>query len=99
MTTSFGCMDDAAIAALLAAAAAAAAVLGVAAAADAAAAAVAFEFCNIFWGVLFCFFLLLFPFSCFLFLYFVVVAALFKAAFAAEDACRRSWWCRRWWCW
>lgn len=54
MTTSFGCMDDAAIAALLAAAAAAAAVLGVAAAADAAA-AVAFEFCNIFWGVLFCF--------------------------------------------
>ena len=41
MTTSFGCMDDAAIAALFAAAAAAAAaVLGVAAA--------AFEFCNIF---------------------------------------------------
>lgn len=45
MTTSFGCMDEAAIAALLAAAAAAAAVLGVAAA------AAAFEFCNIFWGV------------------------------------------------
>lgn len=49
MTTSFGCMDEAAIAALLAAAAAAAAVLGVAAAA----AAAAFEFCNIFWGVFF----------------------------------------------
>lgn len=57
MTTSFGCMDDAAIAALLAAAAAAAAVLGVATAADAAAAAaVAFEFCNIFWRVVLFFF-------------------------------------------
>lgn len=58
MTTSFGCIDDAAIAALFAAAAAAAAVLGVAACAAAACAAAAtaataFEFCNIF-GWVFC---------------------------------------------